>query len=156
MDAGVLQSHTASQQWQSFEIRMRRKRVDRCVLRAAVAIDAGILEDAREALEEVERLDPYEPAIEPLRAKLAAAESRAAARARTAVVEGARPEGLVLNPAVPAASLPEKSVPDTPSVQPEFLALPEMKPALEYIDGIVTQKPYRQGQRAILLTHLAM
>lgn len=47
MDAGVLQSHTASQQWQSFEIRMRRKRVDRCVLRAAVAIDAGILEDAR-------------------------------------------------------------------------------------------------------------
>jgi Uma2 family endonuclease len=38
----------------------------------------------------------------------------------------------------------------------EFLALPETKPALEYIDGIVTQKPYRQGQRAILLTHLAM
>ena len=125
MDAGVLQSHTASQQWQSFEIRMRRKRVDRCVLRAAVAIDAGILEDAREALEEVERLDSHEPAIEPLRAKLAAAESRAAARARTAAVEAAPPESLVLNPAVPVASPPEKSVPDTPSVQPEFLALPE-------------------------------
>jgi len=124
MDAGVLQSHTASQQWQSFEIRMRRKRVDRCVLRAAVAIDAGILEDAREALEEVERLDPHEPAIEPLRAKLADAASRAA-RARTAVGEAAPPESLVLNPAVPIASLPEKTVPDTPSAQPEFLALPE-------------------------------
>jgi hypothetical protein len=125
MDAGVLQSHTATQQWQSFEIRMRRKRIDRCVLRAAVAIDAGMLEDAREALEEVERLDSHEPAIEPLRAKLAAAESRAAARAEPRVVEAAPLESLVLNPAIPVASLREKDVLDTPTAPSEFLVLPE-------------------------------
>ena len=125
MDADVLESHTATQQWQSFEVRMRRKRVDRCVLRAAVAIDAGILEDAREALEEVERLDPCEPAIEPLRSKLAAAESRAAAQARTPVVEAAPHQSLVPGPAVPVTSPPEKNVSDTPAAPPEFLALPE-------------------------------
>jgi hypothetical protein len=54
---------------------MRRRRIDRCVLRAAVAIEAGVLDDALVAIEEVERLDPAEPAIEPLRARLAAAET---------------------------------------------------------------------------------
>jgi hypothetical protein len=70
----VLQSHTATEQWQSFEIRMRRRRVERCVLRASVAIEAGVLEDARAALEEVQRLDPYEPALETLRTQLTSAE----------------------------------------------------------------------------------
>ena len=74
----MLPSHTATQQWQSFEIRMRRRRVDRCVLRAAVAIDAGQLDDARAALEEVERLDPHEPAIQPLRTRLCDAELKPA------------------------------------------------------------------------------
>ena len=105
MDTGVVQSHTATQQWQSFEIRMRRKRIDRCILRAAVAIDTGILEDAREALEEVERLDPHEPAIEPLRAKLAAAKSKAVASTETPAVEPALPESLVVTPAVPVIPL---------------------------------------------------
>jgi hypothetical protein len=71
----VLQSHTASQQWQSFEMRMRRRRVERCLLRASVAIEAGVLDDAREAIEEVRRLDPEEPGLEPLTAQLASAEN---------------------------------------------------------------------------------
>src|SRR5687767_326344 len=75
MNSGVLQSHTATEQWQSFEIRMRRRRVERCVLRASVAIEAGVLEDARAALEEVQRLDPYEPALETLRTQLTSAET---------------------------------------------------------------------------------
>src|SRR5687767_9876590 len=75
MMSGVLQSHTATQQWQSFEIRMRRRRVERCVLRASVAIEAGVLDDAREALEEVQRLEPHEPSIETLNAQLAAAQA---------------------------------------------------------------------------------
>src|SRR5688572_28858974 len=74
MNPGVLQSHTATEQWQSFEIRMRRRRVERCVLRASVAIEAGVLEDAKAALEEVQRLDPYEPALDTLRSQLASAE----------------------------------------------------------------------------------
>src|SRR5687768_13425885 len=75
MNPGVLQTHTATEQWQSFEIRMRRRRVERCVLRASVAIEAGVLEDARAALEEVQRLDPYEPALETLRTQLISAET---------------------------------------------------------------------------------
>jgi hypothetical protein len=75
MNSGVLQSHTATEQWQSFEIRMRRRRVERCVLRASVAIEAGVLEDARAALEEVQRLDPYEPALDTLRTQLTSAET---------------------------------------------------------------------------------
>jgi hypothetical protein len=104
---------------------MRRRRVDRCVLRAAVAIDAGTLEDAREALEEVERLDPHEPAIQPLRVKLAAAEFRAGAAAEAAAVETSPPESPVLNPAVPVRPLPRKVVPETPVPEVGFLAIPE-------------------------------
>ena len=61
MNSAVLQSHTATQQWQSFEMRMRRRRVERCLLRASVAIEAGVLDDAREASTKCRRLDPNEP-----------------------------------------------------------------------------------------------
>ena len=109
MNSGVLESHTATEQWQSFEIRMRRRRVERCVLRASVAIDAGVLEDARGALEEVERLDPHEPAIKPLRARLVAAESRPAGSASEAATIA--PSSGVIRHRTPA-SLP--SGPQTP------------------------------------------
>ena len=56
-------------------MRMRRRRVERCLLRASVAIEAGVLDDAREAIDEVRRLDPDEPGLEPLTAQLAAAEN---------------------------------------------------------------------------------
>ncbi len=75
MRFSVLQSHTATQQWQSFELRMRRRRIERCLLRASVAIEAGVLDDAREAIDEVRRLDPNEPGLEPLTAQLADAEN---------------------------------------------------------------------------------
>jgi hypothetical protein len=146
MDAGVLQTHTATQQWQSFEIRMRRRRIDRCVLRAAVAIDAGVLEDAREALEEVERLDPHEPAIEPLRAKLAAAKSRAVAPVEAPAGQPPQPESLVISPAVSATPLPEKlvtpvaEVPVTPLSGKPVTVLPE-KPLTALPEKLVTALP---------------
>jgi len=56
-------------------MRMRRRRVARCLLRASVAIEAGVLDDAREAIEEIRRLDPDEPGLEPLTAQLASAEN---------------------------------------------------------------------------------
>lgn len=71
----MLQSHTATEQWQSFEMRMRRRRVERCLLRASVAIEAGVLDDAREAIEEIRVLDPTEPGLEQLTAQLADAEN---------------------------------------------------------------------------------
>src|SRR5688572_32401590 len=114
MNPGVLQTHTATEQWQSFEIRMRRRRVERCVLRASVAIEAGVLEDARAALEEVERLDPHEPAIEPLRARLLVAESRPAELASEAAPIA--PSSAVIRtwgPGLPAPPVPDAPVPDT-------------------------------------------
>jgi hypothetical protein len=148
MEAGVLETHTATQQWQSFEIRMRRRRIDRCVLRAGVAIEAGVLEDAREALEEVERLDPHEPAIEPLRARLVVAEFRQAGPPAEAVViaapsavlepsdpgrpapgipDGPTPDILpaVFTPTVPDTPLAQTVVPDTTVPDVGFLAIPE-------------------------------
>ena len=56
-------------------MRMRRRRVDRCLLRASVAIEAGVLDDAREAIEEIRLLNPGEPGLEPLAAQLADAEN---------------------------------------------------------------------------------
>ena len=56
-------------------MRMRQRRVERCLLRASVAIEAGVLEDAREAIEEVRRLSPDEPGLQSIALQLAAAET---------------------------------------------------------------------------------
>jgi hypothetical protein len=58
-----LDSHTSSAQWQSFEMRMCERRAARCVVRAQAALDAGLVEDAREALNEARRLHPASAAI---------------------------------------------------------------------------------------------
>lgn len=60
-------SHTSTNEWQSFEIRMRKRRAQRCVLRAEVALEAGFEEDARAALEEARRLDSFSPDFETVR-----------------------------------------------------------------------------------------
>lgn len=60
MPAGT---HTTTQQWQSFEMRMRHRRAERCRLRAEVAIEAGFPDDAREALEEARQLEPTLPGL---------------------------------------------------------------------------------------------
>lgn len=71
-------SHTASAQWQSFEMRMRQRRAERCRLRAEVAIEAGFPDDARAALEEARRLSPFLPGLEETEQKAALATARAA------------------------------------------------------------------------------
>ena len=53
----VVASHISTAEWQSFEMRMRRRRAQRCLLRAEVALEAGFADDAGEALEEARRLD---------------------------------------------------------------------------------------------------
>ena len=63
-------SHTASGEWQSFEVRMRRRRADRLVLRAEAAIEAGCLEEARECLTEARTLAPALPALDTLQRRL--------------------------------------------------------------------------------------
>jgi hypothetical protein len=71
--SGVAQSHTVTDQWQSFELRMRRRRIERCVLRATAALDAGTLDEATQAIEEVAQLDPTDERITSLSAKITAA-----------------------------------------------------------------------------------
>lgn len=67
--------HTSTEQWQSFEMRMRRRRLDRLLARASEACDAGEEETAREALAEIAQLSPFEPRLDELRARLNAVSS---------------------------------------------------------------------------------
>lgn len=67
---GVQISHTSTGEWQSFEGRMRRRRAERCILRAEVAAEAGCLEEARAALEEARKLAPGLPEIAAVEANI--------------------------------------------------------------------------------------
>jgi hypothetical protein len=77
------ESHTASQQWLSFELRMRRRRAERCLLRANEALQAGRVEDARRAVAEAREMAPSMPELAALEAGIAA-HVRRRARARYA------------------------------------------------------------------------
>ena len=50
--------HTATGEWQSFEMRMRHRRAERLALRAEVAAEAGCLDDADTCLAEARMLAP--------------------------------------------------------------------------------------------------
>lgn len=65
-------AHTATDQWQSFELRMRRRRVERLLTRAAEACQTGREDAAREALAEIEQLSPFEPRLTELHAQVEA------------------------------------------------------------------------------------
>jgi hypothetical protein len=56
-------AHTNTGEWQSFELRMRRRRAERLLLRADAAADAGFFDEAREALAEARRLEPALPDV---------------------------------------------------------------------------------------------
>ena len=56
-------SHASTNEWQSFEMRMRRRRAERVLLRAEVAAEAGCLDEARECLSEARALAPSMPAL---------------------------------------------------------------------------------------------
>jgi hypothetical protein len=64
-------SHIATEEWQSFELRMRRRRAERLVARAEAALQIGSIEDARNAIDEARRLCPALPSIEDVEAKVA-------------------------------------------------------------------------------------
>ena len=55
--------HTATGEWQSFEIRMRRRRAERLAVRAQAAAEAGHTDDARALIEEARALEPGLPAL---------------------------------------------------------------------------------------------
>jgi hypothetical protein len=63
-------THTATHEWQSFEMRMRQRRIDRLLVVAAEAIQAGNQVGAREALDELDVLAPQSETVGELRARL--------------------------------------------------------------------------------------
>ena len=75
-------SHTSSEQWQSFEIRMRQRRAERCVARAEAALEAGRDDEAREALSEAHALNRQSPDFETLKARVVERHAATAAAAR--------------------------------------------------------------------------
>ena len=74
-------SHTATGEWKSFEIRMRRRRAERLVLRADVAVTDGCLEEARAALDEARALWSAVPGLDDVQQRIDAAATAAEAPA---------------------------------------------------------------------------
>jgi hypothetical protein len=92
-------------------MRMRHRRVERCLLRAAVALDGGEIDEARELCSEVERLEPHNPDLSHLVARLTSsraapviAESPAGAATPNEVV--GQPIPVVVKPPIPVAVKP--------------------------------------------------
>ena len=83
-------SHTNTGEWQSFEVRMRRRRAERLALRAEIAAEAGCVDDAREFLAEARALVPALPGVKAAEAAIADAEERLAAGADSPANEGTR------------------------------------------------------------------
>lgn len=95
-------SHTSTQQWQSFEVRMRYRRAERCVARAEAALGAGRDDEARAALDEARALNPETPPLEAVAAAVHQREAAARAAARRRQQRTAAAVAIIL--AVAAAS----------------------------------------------------
>ena len=128
-------SHTSTEQWQSFEMRMRRRRAERCRLRAMLALQAGFPGDARVALEEARLLDSSIPdfetfaaTIEPVERKKrgvwpAVASVAVVALAVAALGDG-RAEPAIDPPTASAAAAPAPVEPPQSHVQAEAIRMP--------------------------------
>jgi hypothetical protein len=142
--------HIGTQQWMSFEMRMRHRRAERCLLRAEAALDAGMEEEARAALDEARGLDPATPAFEQLlddaRGRRYAAEGvrrkkivgRASAAAAVLALTAAgvawgvqRPPATQVAAATTVAAAPEPAVtpPSRPMATPPGPAQPAVRTA---------------------------
>ncbi len=62
--------HTSTGEWQQFEHRMRRRRADRCLLRASAALDAEVPEAAQAVFAEAVALCPEHPDIQEVKWRL--------------------------------------------------------------------------------------
>ena len=67
----VTGSHTSTPQWQSFEVRMRRRRAERCLVRANLAFSAGDFAEARAAIDEAKEAAADFPGVARMELRLA-------------------------------------------------------------------------------------
>src|SRR5688572_18463734 len=108
-------AHVATPQWQSFETRMRHRRADRCLQRAAAAIESGELAEASEALDEARELNPRAPELEPLLDRLAVMQAQPAAFA----AEPSPPLDATEAPEPLVVYAPESQQPAPETIEPE-------------------------------------
>jgi hypothetical protein len=136
-------AHVATPQWQSFETRMRHRRANRCLQRAAAAIESGQLAEATEALDEARELNPRAPELDSLLDRLAI---RQASPAAPLVLEPSAPF-VVPEPDAFAVYAPESGQEAHAIAEPE---LPEfVPPDVNEVDDTVVpafarMKPPRQ------------
>jgi hypothetical protein len=102
--SGIPHTHTASDQWQSFEVRMRERRIQRLMQRAEAALEAQERDGAEQLIEEIEQLDPKVNGIAELRARLHDATT---VRPPAAILEFDSPDPR-LTPVVPAQQTKRK------------------------------------------------
>ena len=117
-------------------MKMRRRRLERCVLRASVALEAGVLEDAAEALEEAARLDPNDPSVQELVSRLSVAQAAPSspipaptptptpAPARTAAAAPTPAPTPTPAPAPPATRAPTATLAPAPAPAPTATLAP--------------------------------
>ena len=67
----VTGSHTSTPQWQSFEVRMRHRRAERCLVRANLAFSAGNFAEARAAIDEAKEAAADFPGVRDMELRLA-------------------------------------------------------------------------------------
>jgi len=148
-------SHTASGEWQTFELRMRRRRVARLLERAEAAVRAGRHDEARACLEEAESLSPGLPDIHATRERLARPASsqpvRSAFRrtvwgastaiATIAIVFGYRPPALLPSQDLRAVAM---STPIVKTPAPPAVAAALADRALPAVDPVPPDEPIRR------------
>jgi hypothetical protein len=150
-------SHTATGEWKSFEVRMRRRRVDRLLLRAEVALEEGCPEAARACLTEARELAPELPAIDAIQRRLDAAgrfrlsAARFRRRALTVGLSACGLLGLAAFVAFPRAhETPARAITDTadlrgvaPAVVVPAVVVPAVSSARFRVQAEPAEMPFR-------------
>lgn len=133
-----IQSHTSTPQWRTFETRMRQRRAERCLIRADVALEAGVLDDAEASIEEARRLDGNVPGLDALARRLAEARSTRAARpARRAYAASA----AVVLMAAGVGGMMWRGAGEPAAVEPSASTVavaPASRPAVNIVERFVT------------------
>jgi hypothetical protein len=140
--------HLATPQWQSFEMRMRHRRADRCLRRAADAVDAGRLDEASEALDEVRGLDPLNPELQVLSERVTALQSsRVAAAAPVAALQA--PMAAAALQASLAVVEPATALQKTPAAVEPSSALQAPPPVVDSSAFLQARPPAGEPLRAL-------
>lgn len=126
-------SHTSTPQWKSFEVRMRRKRAERCLIRADLALNAGLPDEAQAAVDEARQLAPDLAGLPEMDRRIA---------------EGAPIPALVPAPTAPTTHTSGSPAPKRPQPAASNTRAPELGPAERGMpDGGVPPHREKTGRR---------